>query len=36
METAVVTIPVNKITDWPSFHEVFQRTLGSRIFTAAT
>jgi len=28
METAVVTIPVDQITDWPSFHEVFRRTLG--------
>lgn len=28
METVVVSIPVDAITDWPSFHDVFQRVLG--------
>jgi RNAse (barnase) inhibitor barstar len=28
MKTTVVTIPVAEITDWPSFHTVFQRALG--------
>jgi hypothetical protein len=23
-----IAIPVDQITDWPSFHDVFQRTLG--------
>jgi hypothetical protein len=28
MDTLVIKIPVDKIEDWPSFHDVFQRTLG--------
>ena len=28
METKVVTVPVDQINDWPTFHEVFQRVLG--------
>ena len=28
MDPLVVKIPVEKITDWPSFHQVFQETLG--------
>lgn len=28
METTAVSIPVDAITDWPSFHDVFQRVLG--------
>jgi RNAse (barnase) inhibitor barstar len=28
METIAVSIPVDAITDWPSFHDVFQRVLG--------
>lgn len=28
MNSRIVTIPVEKIVDWPSFHQVFQETLG--------
>jgi hypothetical protein len=28
MESVVITVPVDQITDWTSFHDVFQRTLG--------
>jgi len=28
MDPLFVTVPVEKITDWPSFHDVFQETLG--------
>jgi hypothetical protein len=28
MEPVVVTIPADKITDWASFHEVFDQALG--------
>lgn len=28
MNTTLVSIPANRITDWPSFHEVFAETLG--------
>lgn len=28
MNTTLVPIPTNQITDWPSFHEVFAEALG--------
>jgi len=28
MDPLIVTVPVEKITDWPSFHDVFHETLG--------
>lgn len=28
MEPVVIAIPVDKINDWASFHDVFQRALG--------
>lgn len=28
MKPSVIEIPVDKITDWESFHDVFQRALG--------
>jgi hypothetical protein len=28
MQTTVITIPTDQITDWDSFHSVFQATLG--------
>ncbi len=28
MESLLVTIPVEKVSDWPSFHRIFQETLG--------
>jgi RNAse (barnase) inhibitor barstar len=28
MEPVLVAIPVDRITDWPSFHDVFQGALG--------
>jgi RNAse (barnase) inhibitor barstar len=28
MEPLVITVPVEHITDWPSFHDVFQRSFG--------
>lgn len=28
MDPLFVTVPVEKITAWPSFHDVFQETLG--------
>jgi barstar (barnase inhibitor) len=32
MSTTVVTIPTSRITDWDSFHSVFQATLGFPAF----
>jgi len=32
MDLLLVTIPVEKIKDWPSFHRVFQDTLGFPAF----
>jgi len=32
MDLLLVTIPVEKIKDWPSFHQVFQDTLGFPAF----
>ncbi len=28
MDQLIVTIPVEKIADWPSFHDVFSQALG--------
>ena len=28
MRCKIITIPTDDITDWPSFHEVFQKVLG--------
>jgi len=28
MQTTIITIPTNQITDWDSFHSVFQAALG--------
>lgn len=32
MDTKIVTVPVDQINDWPTFHAVFQRTLGFPAF----
>ncbi len=32
METKIVAVPVDQITDWPTFHEVFQHAFGFPAF----